>query len=98
MKQPVDNRVDRRRFLKRAAAAGATVATAPYLITSTALGNAEKPPASDRIPVGFIGVGGHGIGHNLQMFLGQADAEPVALCDVDSRQIANALEVVRQKR
>ncbi|MFH1919027.1 MAG: Gfo/Idh/MocA family oxidoreductase [Planctomycetota bacterium] len=98
MKQPVDNRVDRRRFLKRAATAGATVATAPYVITSTALGNAEKPPASDRIPVGFIGVGGHGIGRNLQMFLGQADAEPVALCDVDSRQIANALEVVRQKR
>ena len=33
---------------------------APYAITSPALGNAKKPPASERITVGHIGVGGRG--------------------------------------
>ena len=88
---------NRRQFLKGVASAGA-IAAAPYAITSTALGTQDKPPASDRISVGFIGVGGHGIGRNLQMFLAQADAEPVALCDVDTRQIATALDVVRKRR
>ncbi|OHB82210.1 MAG: hypothetical protein A2V98_18410 [Planctomycetes bacterium RBG_16_64_12] len=98
MTNPANERSDRRQFLRQAAAAVGGAATAPYLITSAALGSADQPPASDRIAVGFIGVGGHGIGWNLQKFLDQADAEPVALCDVDTRQVAAALEVVRQKR
>ena len=64
MKGPVKQRWGRRQFLTRAIAAGAAAATAPYVITSAALGNAEKPPASDRIPVGFVGLGGHGIGRD----------------------------------
>jgi predicted dehydrogenase len=88
-----DNRLSRRTFLSRTAAA----ATAPYLITSTALGNAATPPASDRITVGFIGLGGHGIGRNLKMFLGQPDAQPVALCDVDQKAVAQGLAVTREK-
>jgi len=46
----------RRSILKGAAAA----AWAPYVITSTALGNAEKPPASERVTLGHIGVGNRG--------------------------------------
>jgi len=95
MKRPTDKRCSRRRFLKSAAAG--TVAAAPYVITSTALGNQDKPPASERITVGFLGVGGHGIGRNLNGFLGQKDAQPVALCDVDPRRIDTALKVVRQR-
>jgi len=83
--------------LKRSASAGAAAA-APYVITSTALGGGGRPPASERITVGFIGLGGHGIGRNLRMFLAQPDAEPVIFCDVDSRRIEKALEVSRQKR
>jgi len=99
MRHRANNRCHRREFLKRAAATGPTLAAvAPYVITSAALGNAEKPAASDRIAVGFIGVGGHGIGRNLRMFLAQADAEPVALCDVDASRIPKALEVVRKQR
>jgi len=89
---------NRRSFLKRAATIGSAVATAPYVITSNALGANQTVPASDRITVGFIGVGSHGIGRNLRMFLGQDDAEPVALCDVDKRQINNALQTVKSKR
>ena len=85
---------NRRELLRRAAA----VAAAPYAITSSALGSQDKPAASDRITVGFIGVGAQGIGQNLKMFLAQPDAEPVALCDADSRQIDKALKVAREKR
>lgn len=88
------NPTTRRQFLKQATAAAA----APYVITSTALGAGGAVPASDRIPVGFIGLGGHGIGRNLGMFLNQPDAEPVALCDVDTKQIASALGVARKHR
>ncbi len=87
---------NRRRFLKQGAAL-ATAAAAPYAITSTALGAGNRPPASERITVGFIGVGGHGIGRNLRMFLAQDDAQPVALCDVDAKQIPKALAAARKK-
>ncbi len=97
MKRSVETRSNRRQFL-RLAAGGAAAVALPYMIPSTALGAGERPAPSERITVGFIGVGGHGIGRNLKMFLGQADAEPVALCDVDLRQIPKALEVVRAKR
>ena len=49
-------RFNRRRLLRGAAAAVA----APYVITSTALGNADTPPASERVTLGFIGVGSRG--------------------------------------
>ena len=53
-----DHRVTRRSFLAGTAAAAA----APYVITSTALGNADTPPASERVTLGHIGVGGQGGG------------------------------------
>ncbi|MCH5376856.1 MAG: Gfo/Idh/MocA family oxidoreductase [Planctomycetes bacterium] len=89
---------DRRDFLKRTTRASAALIAAPYVITSGALGSDERPAASDRISVGFIGLGGHGIGRNLQMFLNQQDAEPVALCDVDAGRIDVGLATVRKRR
>jgi len=88
----------RRAFLGRVAAAGVGGISAPWVITSPALGGEGRPPASERITLGFIGLGGQGIGRNLQMFLGQPDAEPVALCDVDPRRVEQALETVRRRR
>jgi len=84
----------RRRFLQSTAA---TALAAPYVMRSTALGGGGRPAPSERIAVGFIGVGSHGIGRNLRMFLEQADAQPVALCDVDPKCIETALTVTRQK-
>ena len=49
------SRFSRRTFLKATAAAAA-----PYVITSTALGNADTPPASQRVTLGHIGVGNRG--------------------------------------
>ena len=48
------NQCSRRRFLREAAAAAAV----PYVITSAALGNADTLPASERVTLGHIGVGG----------------------------------------
>ena len=87
------SRTTRRGFLGGAAAAVA----APYVITSSALGAGGAAPASERVTMGFIGVGGHGVGRNLRTFLQQPDAQPVALCDVDAKQIPRALNPVRQR-
>ena len=67
----------RRDFLKTA---GAAVA-APYVITSAALGNQERAPASDRIVMGGIGLGNMGSG-DLGAFSGRRDVQYVAVCDV----------------
>jgi len=73
----INSRLTRRALLKRA---GAAVA-APYLVTSTALGAQGKPPASQRITMGVIGLGGRG-NDDLGAFLGNDDVQMVAVCDV----------------
>ncbi len=77
-------------MIRRAFLAGAAAAvTAPHVVTSGALGAGHtarmggRPPASDRITIGFIGLGGQGIGRNLRGFLSQPDCQAVAACDVD---------------
>ncbi len=67
----------RREFLKTAGAALAV----PYVITSTALGKDDIPPASDRIVMGGIGIGNMGSG-DQGAFLGRSDVQYVAVCDV----------------
>lgn len=70
-------RSSRREFIK---AASATLA-APYVITSAALGNASRSPASDRIVMAGIGIGNMGKG-DQGAFLGRKDVQYVAVCDV----------------
>jgi predicted dehydrogenase len=81
------HRPSRREFVKTAGAALAV----PYVITSSALGNDERPPASDRIVMGGIGIGNMGSG-DQGAFLGRADVQYVAVCDVraDFRENAKA--------
>ncbi|MDQ3815550.1 MAG: Gfo/Idh/MocA family oxidoreductase [Armatimonadota bacterium] len=69
----------RRQFLHSAAA---TLA-APYLITSSALGQNGQAPANDRIGIGFIGLGGMGGGH-FNGYLGHGRTRIVAVCDVNA--------------
>ncbi|MBM4042616.1 MAG: Gfo/Idh/MocA family oxidoreductase, partial [Planctomycetes bacterium] len=82
----------RRQFLRRAAASSAALAV-PHVITSSALGGPTAAPPSDRVRVGFIGTGGHGIGQNLNGFLRQRDAAVAALCDVDDGCLARGVKV-----
>jgi hypothetical protein len=72
------NHYTRRDFLKHTSAAIAV----PYVITSNALGAADgTPPASERIVMGGIGLGGQGSG-DQNSFLGNKDIQYVAVCDV----------------
>ncbi|OHB82355.1 MAG: dehydrogenase [Planctomycetes bacterium RBG_16_64_12] len=72
-----NGRFSRRCLLKGAALAAAS---APYVITSTALGNAETPPASERVVLGHIGVGNRGRSL-LRGFMDCQGAQCVAVSD-----------------
>lgn len=80
-------RATRRRFLKTATA----LVAAPYIITSSALGSAERRPASDRITTALIGSGGRG-----QQIIEGGD-QVLAVCDVDTAHGQAAMEKIRAK-
>ena len=73
----------RRDFIKQAAGVTAGLAGFPYIIPASALGLNGTVAPSNRITVGCIGLGGMGSG-NMGGFLDRADAQVVAVCDVDS--------------
>src|SRR5512147_1588020 len=64
----------RRNFLKTAAVAIAS----PYVITSTALGTADTPPASERVTLAHIGFGTRGLAYDFMQCKG---VETVAVAD-----------------
>ncbi|MBT6462463.1 MAG: Gfo/Idh/MocA family oxidoreductase [Opitutae bacterium] len=68
----------RRNFLKQALATSTAIGF-PTIIPSSVLG---KDAPSNKITVGFIGTGSHGIHRNLNMYLRQPDARILAVCDV----------------
>jgi hypothetical protein len=83
-------KLTRRRFVGRA---GAAVA-APYVIAATALGADGRPPASARIVMGAIGIGGRCIGQQvMHNFLAESEVQMVAVCDVQRprREVGQAL-------
>jgi predicted dehydrogenase len=85
-------RLNRRRFLCDLAGAAVGVTALRGLTAAAA-----RPPASERVTLGFIGLGDHGVGVNLATFLGQPDAQVVALCDVDAGRLRSAAERVAQQ-
>ena len=89
--------ITRRSFLKQAATVGASGLVLPYVIRPSALGASGTVAASNRITVGFIGTGGHGRSVNLKNFLGNADAQAMAVCDVDPNNLNIAREMVNKK-
>jgi len=91
------DRVTRRYFLKGASVTAIGAIGFPYVVSSSSLGNAGTVAASERITLGFIGVGGHGRSVNLKNFLGNADAQAVAVCDVDPDNLNIARDMVNKK-
>src|SRR4051794_19547709 len=86
---------DRRQFIKGSAGAAAILAgVAPTIIPAHVLG-ADAP--SNKITVGFIGVGDHGLGWNLSYYLKNKAAKVVAVCDVDSNRLYKAKETVNER-
>lgn len=70
----------RRDFLKTTGLTAAAFGF-PTIIPSSALGNADTPPPSERIVMGGIGLGNQGSG-DMGSFLGNKEVQYVAVCDV----------------
>ena len=64
---------------------------APMVVPSSILG---KTAPSNKITLGFIGVGGHGHGYNLKSFLQEDDCRAVAVCDVSKERRKQAQKTV----
>jgi len=90
-------KITRRRFIRKATGTVIAAVGFPYVVSPSALGKSGGVAASNRITVGFIGVGGHGRGMNLRSFLANADAQAVAVCDVDPNHLNTARDMVNKK-
>ncbi len=87
-----ETHLNRRRFLKTAAQAGALFAM-PYVIPATVLGKSGGVAPSERIRLGGIGIGGRG-GYVLGCFLHEPDVQCVAICDVKAGRRKAVKEMV----
>jgi len=82
--------VDRTRVTRRVFLKAASAVAVPYVVTGSALGAPGKTPASERIRMGFIGLGGQGTGHLLGGawtyvpggYVARQDVQVLAVCDV----------------
>jgi predicted dehydrogenase len=63
------------------------------MITSTALGAEGRPPASERIVMGGIGLGGRGSG-DLRWLMNEPNVQFVAVCDVNGARRLGAKKAV----
>lgn len=89
------DRLSRRRFVGRSAAAGAVGLSAPYLVSAKALGQEGSPGANEKIQVGLIGCGGMGRG-NLRNCAVHKDVAVTALCDVQQSRLNATLEQYKE--
>jgi predicted dehydrogenase len=86
----------RRDFLKDSFGAAAGALGFPYIVSSSAMGSSGQTAASERIAMGFVGVGSMGGGH-LRTFLGKDDVRVVAACDLRKKFRERAEGFVRQR-
>jgi myo-inositol 2-dehydrogenase/D-chiro-inositol 1-dehydrogenase len=81
--------VNRRQFLKNSAVAAAGI-LAPTIVPASVFG-ANAP--SERITIGFVGVGRMGSG-DMRELLGFKEVQIIAVCDLDSNRTRNAQKTV----
>ena len=85
------SRLSRRSFLKRAG-----LLSAPLILPANIFGSGWRAAPGNRVTIGMIGVGDHGVARNLRGFLAQPDAQIVAVCDVDGGRCRKAQELVNK--
>ncbi len=95
MSQPV-RPIDRRQLLVGGVAGALALGFAPVARATSAPRPARRTAPSDRITLGFIGVGMMGRGH-LSGFLGQDDVQVLAVCDVETTRRENAVQQVEAR-
>ena len=90
--------INRRQFLKSATGVTAGAIVFPYVVSSSALGQAGSPDVSgsNRIVMGAIGVGAQGTG-DMRGFLSKKEVQMVAVCDVDKKNRDRAKKFVDDK-
>ena len=92
-------KLSRRNFLKMAGAASVAAAM-PAIVPGSALGLDGSVAPSNRVNMGFIGLGGQGTGHLLGGgwtyvpggYMARKDVQVLAVCDVDQRHRQSARE------
>ncbi len=85
-----DSHLSRRGFLRRGAGAVGAVLAVPTIIPASALGRGGLRAPSERINMGFVGLGGQGSGHLLGGawtyvpggYVARGDVQVLAVCDV----------------
>src|SRR5580658_4511788 len=90
MKKNSSRPVSRRHFLRKTATAIGAAVAAPAFIPASALGRDGLIAPSERITMGFIGLGGQGSGHLFGGawtyvaggYLGRKEIQVLATCDV----------------
>lgn len=87
----------RRRFLYSSAGAAAGIAIAPLFVPASALGRDGSVAASERITLGMIGTGDHGVNRNVRRFLTEPDAMILAVCDVDRQRRLDAKQLIETR-
>jgi len=80
-------RVSRREFFATSAKVAGVAAVGPLILTNGALGGPGRPPASERIITGHIGVGGRGSGLIIR-------ESAAAVCDVYKPNMENAAKEI----
>jgi len=96
--------LNRRHFLRRTTGALAVAAAAPTIIPASALGKGGAKSPSERITMGFIGVGGQGSGHLLGGawtyvpggYSARRDVQVLAVCDAWKDRRENATKRVNE--
>ena len=84
--------VSRRHFLTTSAA----VASAPLIVSATAMGSPRRASANERMSVAMIGCGKMANDYHIPELLKQDDVQLVAVCEVDQTRREHALDRVRQ--
>ncbi|MCX6908109.1 MAG: Gfo/Idh/MocA family oxidoreductase [Verrucomicrobia bacterium] len=92
--------ISRRQFLRRASA----VLAAPFIVPMSVLGRGGFVPPSERISMGFIGVGGQGGGHLTGGawtyvaggYAGRDDVQVLAVCDARQERREKARQRVNE--
>jgi len=77
----MSEKLKRRKFLKKAVTGTIGTIGIPLIIPSEVIGGSGKVPPSEKINLGFIGVGGMGTGH-LRSFIEYNNVHIPAVCDV----------------
>ncbi len=91
------SKLTRRNFIKSTLLYSAITGIVPQIVKPSVLGAEGTVSPSNRITLGFIGTGDHGLNRNINGFIRHKDAMIVAVCDVDKDKREHAKKFVEER-